>query len=139
MLLVLALAALAIYGIVFFVKRAGKGKGAVDPHLKVLARASLGPQSFVAVVSAGSKAWLVGAGEGGVRPIAEITEPETIAAMLSENAARAAEGGERFGSFVSLLRRFTSGTTGGGKEGPSGGGLRVNGLDSKRKRLGRFR
>jgi len=110
MVLVLALAALAIYGIVFFMKRLARPKEPLDPHLKVLARVSLGSDSFAAVVSVGAKAWLVGGGSGGVNLISEIDDTESLETMLLDDARRGAETGVRnFVDFRSILRRLGGG------------------------------
>ena len=104
MILVLALAALAIYGVVFFIKRLARPQENRDPHLKVLARVSLGNDSYAAVVSVGARAWLVGGASGGVSLISEIDDPEALETMLLDDARRAAETpGRRFLDFRSLL------------------------------------
>jgi flagellar protein FliO/FliZ len=103
MLLVLALAALAIYGVVFFVKRISRPRENPDPHLKVLARVPLASDSFAAVISLGAKAWLVGGGSGGVNLISEVEDTESLQAMLFEDAKKSAEP-RRFLDFRSLLR-----------------------------------
>jgi flagellar protein FliO/FliZ len=111
MVLVLALAALAIYGVVFFIKRMSRSPELRDPNLKVLARAPLGGGAFTAVVSVGSRAWLVGGGDGGVSLIAEIDEAEALETMLLDDARKTAEAGNvRFPDFRSLLRRLGGGT-----------------------------
>ena len=117
MILVLALAALAIYGIVFFIKRFARPRERRDPYLKVLARVPLGSDSFAAVVSVGAKAWLVGGGSGGVNLISEIDDPESLETMLLDDARRAAEGGTGFIDFRSLIRRL-GGASGGHTENP---------------------
>jgi flagellar protein FliO/FliZ len=134
MVLVLALAALAIYGVVFFIKRLSRPPPSRDPHLRVLARTPLGPNIFAAVLSVGSRAWLVGAGDGGVSLIAEIEEQEAVAAMLAEDARKAGEAPLRFGDFKSLLRRL-----GGGGGGDSLTGYHAENLKHKRDRLRSFK
>jgi flagellar protein FliO/FliZ len=110
MVLVLALAALAIYGVVFFVKRMARPFEAKDPHLKVLASAPLGGGAFAAVVSVGSKAWLVGGGDAGVSLISEIDESEALEAMLLDDARKTAEARpNRFLDFRSLLGKLGAG------------------------------
>jgi flagellar protein FliO/FliZ len=113
MVLALALAALAIYGVVFFIKRLARPPEARDPHLKVLASAPLGNGTFAAVVSIGSKAWLVGGGEGGVSLIAEIDEQEALESMLVDDAAKAEVRPGRFPDFRSLLRKLGGAGQGG--------------------------
>ena len=107
MLLVLAVTALAIYGVVFFFKRIAKPQESRDPNLKLLARVPLSSDSFAAVVSVGPKAWLVGGGSGGVNLIAEIDDAETLETLLLEDARRnAAAEFKGFIDFQSLLQRF---------------------------------
>ena len=106
MVLVLALAALAIYGVVFFIKRLARPRENIDPHLKILARVPLSSDSFAAVVSLGAKAWLVGGGSGGINLISEIDDNESLETMLIEDARRTAEAGtRRLFNFSSLLRK----------------------------------
>ena len=103
MVLVLALAALAIYGVVFFIKRISRPRENPDPHLKVLARVPLASDSFAAVISLGAKAWLIGGGSGGINLISEVEDAESLETMLLEDARKNAEV-RRFFDFRSLLR-----------------------------------
>jgi flagellar protein FliO/FliZ len=102
MVLVLALAALAIYGVVFFIKRLTRPRVNPDPHLKVLARVPLSSDTFAAVVSLGAKAWLVGGGSGGVNLISEVDDAESLETLLLEDAEKNAET-RRYFDFRSLL------------------------------------
>ena len=107
MVLVLGLAALAIYGVVFFMKRLARPQESRDPHLKLLARVPLSSDSFAAVVSVGPKAWLVGGGSGGLNLISEIDDTETLETLLLDDARRNAETEMKgFLDFNSLLQRF---------------------------------
>ena len=107
MVLVLALAALAIYGVVFFFKRLARPQESRDPHLKLLARVPLSSDSYAAVVSLGGKAWLVGGGSGGLNLISEVTDVETLETLLLDDARKNAEADMRgFMDFQSLLQRF---------------------------------
>jgi flagellar protein FliO/FliZ len=112
MVVVLALAALAIYGLIFLFKRLIRPREQRDPHLKVLSRVSLGPNRSVYVISVGSKAWLVGAGEGGVSLIAEISDQEAVDAMLLDEASRKSAESIRgqFPDFGTFLRRLAGGS-----------------------------
>ena len=104
MVFVLALAALAIYGVVFFIKRLARPQEIRDPHLKVLARTPLSNDSFAAVISLGAKAWLVAGATGTVNLISEINDPESLETMLLDDSQRVAE--TKPLNFISLLRRF---------------------------------
>jgi len=106
MLLVLALCAAAVYGIVFFLKRSSKQTVSKDPFLKILATASLGLNRYAHIVSVGSKAWLLGSSDGGVNLIGEVEDKEIIDAMLLEESKKSSEPQGRFPDFVSVLRRF---------------------------------
>ena len=109
MVLVLALAALAIYGVVFFIKRLARPQENRDPHLKVLAKVPLGNDTFAAVLSVGPKAWLVAGGSGGVNLVSEIDDTETLETMLLDDARKIAEAGNRplidFRSLTASLRK----------------------------------
>jgi len=102
MVLVLALTALAIYGVVFFIRRVARPRENPDPHLKVLARVPLSSDSYAAVVSLGAKAWLVGGGSGGVNLISEVDDTESLETMLLDDARKTAETRRVF-DFRSLL------------------------------------
>jgi flagellar protein FliO/FliZ len=127
MVLVLALAAGAIYGVVFFLRRASRPQEQRNPHLKILTSAHLGSNRFVYVVSVGAKAWLIGAGEGGVSLISELTDQELIDGMVLEDSRKGAES-SRFSDFRALLRKFGGGAhpDGGLPEGLSAANLRKN-------------
>ena len=106
MVLVLVLAALAIYGVVFFIKRIARPQESRDPNLKILARVPLGNDAFAAVLSVGPRAWLVAGGSGGINLISEIDDAESLETMLIEDARKSAETGiSRYFNFASLLKR----------------------------------
>jgi len=115
-LLTLAVVAAAIYGLVYFLKfrRASREKEGQDPFLKILASAPLGANRGVHVISVGSQAWLVGSTENGVNLISEISDKDTINAMLLEDSKRIAAppaGGGALGSatlldFRAILGKF---------------------------------
>ena len=106
MLLVLALAAAAVYGIVFFIKRTSRKKDTEDPFLKVLANAHLGSNRYAHIVSVGDKAWLLGSSDGGVNLIGEIDDKDMINAMLLEDSAKSEKNQSRFPDFLGMIRRF---------------------------------
>ena len=107
MVLTLALAAAAIYGIVFFIKRSSKQTVSRDPFLKILATAHLGSNRYAHVVSVGSKAWLLGSSDGGVSLIGEVDDKDVVNAMLLEDSRKSAEAAPgRFPDFMAMLRRM---------------------------------
>ncbi len=105
MLLVLVLAAAAIYGLVYFVKKLSQPRKAQDPYLKVLSSVSLGPNRSVHVISVGERAWLVGSADNAVSLISEIDDKETVDAMLLDSSRTSAEGG--MGKFIDFKTMFS--------------------------------
>ncbi|MDR2597170.1 MAG: flagellar biosynthetic protein FliO [Treponema sp.] len=107
MVLILALAAVAVYGVVFFIKRSSKQAAENDPFLKILAGVHLGSNRYVHVVAVGSKAWLLGSSDGGVNLVGEIDDKDIINAMLLESSRKSAEtAAGRFPDFISIMRKF---------------------------------
>jgi len=105
MILVLILVAAAIYGIVFlFRKTSRQQRQTSDPYLKVLANTHLGANRYAHIISAGSRAWLIGSSEGGVNLISEIEDKEIIDAMMLDDSGKAEQVTGRFPDFISLLR-----------------------------------
>ena len=106
MVLVLILAAAAVYGIVYLFKRASKPAQLNDPFLKILANAHLGSNRYVHVVSVGNKTWLLGASDGGVNLISEIEDTDVVNAMLLEDSKKTAQTPGKLPSFISMLKRM---------------------------------
>jgi flagellar protein FliO/FliZ len=106
MLLVLILVAVAIYGVIYFLKKAAKPAASSDPFLRILSSAHLGSNRYAHIVSVGGKAWLLGASDGGVKLISEIEDKEIIDAMLLEDSRKTSEKPGRFPDFLSILRRL---------------------------------
>jgi len=107
MVLILALSAAAIYGVVFFIKRSFKQPVENDPFLKILASVHLGSNRFAYVIAVGSKAWLLGSSDGGVNLIGEIDDKDVINAMLLEASKKSAEAVTgRLPDFMSIMRKF---------------------------------
>jgi len=129
MLLVLAVVAAAIYGIVFLFKRSSKKAPSDDPFLKILSNAHLGSNRYVHIVSVGSRAWLLGSSDGGVNVISEIDDKDIINSMLLEDSKKTASAVTgRFPDFLSLLRKLGT---------PAGN--RNQGADEIRKRRERLK
>jgi flagellar protein FliO/FliZ len=129
MLLVLVFAAAAIYGVVYFLKRASRPAEPRDPNLRILSSVHLGANRFIHAVAVGSRVLLLGAGDGGVTLITEIDDQDAVNAMLLEDSRKSAEAASgRFPDFKALLRRF----------GVQAGG-RPPGVDTIRKRRERLK
>jgi len=108
MVFTLLLVSGAIYGVVLFLKKTTRGgRVSQDPFLKVLAAVPIGANRSIQVVTLGSQAWLVGAAEHGINLIGEITDKETLDAMILEDSRRIANApAGRIPDFKSMLRRF---------------------------------
>lgn len=103
--LLLILAAAAVYGVVYVVKKLSQPRDTLNPNLRLLGTLRLGPGRFVHVVALGTRAWLVGAGEGGISHIADVTEQEALDTLFLDESRRNGASG-RAGDFRSLLRRL---------------------------------
>ncbi|MDR0641086.1 MAG: flagellar biosynthetic protein FliO [Treponema sp.] len=103
--LLVILAAAAIYGLVHVVKKLSQAREPPNSSLRILAAVRLGPGRFLHLVALGSRAWLVGSGEGGISHIADITEQETLDTLFLEESRQNGASG-RTGDFQSLLRRL---------------------------------
>jgi flagellar protein FliO/FliZ len=135
-IVVLLLAAVAIYGLVYFLKRITRPRELGDPNLRVLATAHLGQNRFVHAIILGTRVWLVGSSEGGFTHIADIEEQEAIDALLLEESRRNAGAGPgRFPDFRALLRRFSPSSGGG----PGTGFTGPSAADNIRKRQDRLK
>jgi flagellar protein FliO/FliZ len=107
--IVLAVAATAIYGVVYFIKRKKTGELPDDTYLKILARTPINVKTAAAVIAVGGNAWLVGLSDTNVSLISEITDKETVDAMLLAYSGRAAPSNKAV-NFSALLRRFAGGS-----------------------------
>jgi flagellar protein FliO/FliZ len=133
MILVLSLAAIAIYGVVYDIKKTSKPAAANDPFLKILATAHLGSNRYAHIVSVGNKAWLLGSSDGGVNLIGEVDDNDVINAMQLEDSRRTAEAATgRFPDFLSMLRKL-------GTPMESDAGTGTSGTDNIRQRRERLR
>ena len=108
MVLVLGLVALLIYLVVFFLRRLSRPQTGQNPHLRILASTHLGSGRYLHVVSVGTRAWLIGSGEGGISCISGIDEKEAIDAMLLDASQKSAEAGISLSGFQALLKRFSA-------------------------------
>jgi flagellar protein FliO/FliZ len=112
MIIVLALVAVVIYLVVFFLRRLSKPQAEQNPHLKILASTYLGSGRSVHVISVGTKAWLIGSGEGGISHIADINEQEAVDAMLLDSSAKIAEADlNPIQSFKAMLKKLSGGVS----------------------------
>lgn len=132
----LAVVALAIYGIVYFLKYGKRKAQTNNLYLKLLASIPLTPKTAAAVISVGNKAWLAGISESQVSLLAEINDQELIDTMILDYAqnSTAAEGAR---SFFSLIEKYIPRRPAErrGTEADSGANINLNALRSHRERL----
>ncbi|MDR0409654.1 MAG: flagellar biosynthetic protein FliO [Spirochaetaceae bacterium] len=135
-IVVLALTASAVYGIVYLLKRKKTGDIPDDNYLKVLARSPINMKTAAAVVAVGNKAWLVGLSDTNVSTIAEISDKETVDAMLLAYSERVASSkGTAPLNFTSILRRFSGAGGGTFSKRPDAESLPAANLQRSRERL----
>ena len=139
-LFVLALVAAAIYALVMLLKKGSLRAQEADPYLKVISRVSVTSRNSVAIISAGGKVYIVMCGESGGNLVAEITDKETVDAMLLENSQREAEAAMRGGGFAALLKRFIPSVDGRKRMNRAGDSLNLSAdnLRRQRERLGKL-
>jgi flagellar protein FliO/FliZ len=130
MVLVLALVAVVIYLVVFFLRRLSRPQAEQNPHVPILASTHLGGGRYVHVISVGTKAWLIGAGEGGIGLIAEIHDKEAVDAMTLDASKKRAEN-PVLPVFQELLKKFSGGIG-------SGEQNRLENIKQRRERFKRF-
>jgi flagellar protein FliO/FliZ len=106
MLLILLLAAAAIYGVVYLLKRSSRPSELRDPNVKVLSSVHLGSNRFAHVLAVGTRVWLLGASDGGVNLITEIEDQDAVNALFLEESRRSAQGGSKIQDFKAMLRRL---------------------------------
>ena len=82
MLLVLAAVIGVVYGIFFLLKRGAKGKFIQNGSIRLLGSQSLPGNRSMYLVEVGSQVFLIGAGGDSVNLISEITDKETVDAMI---------------------------------------------------------
>lgn len=142
--LVLLLVCVAIYGIVYLLKKSTGISAANDPYLRVVAQLPLAPGKTAQILTVGSQAFLVGVSDSGIQHIADITDKELIDAMNLEADRNPRE---PVPAFASLLSRFLPGSA---RKNPSSGaaphvhedttlaaGETVEFIRRQRERLGR--
>ena len=78
------LSLLAVLWLLWFLsRRLGKGAATLKGELHVVARQRLGRHSEVALIDVGSRRILLGVGEGEVRLLSDLTEPEVVPPALA--------------------------------------------------------
>lgn len=103
---VLALVCIAIYGIVYLIKKSTRINASNDPYLKNLALLPLGPSKSIQIIAAGSQAFVVGVTDHSISLITELSDKELIDAMIL-TADKTMGPGQ--GSFASILSKFVPG------------------------------
>lgn len=114
MVLVLGLVVLSIYVLFYFLKRAGGNGPRSDSALRVIGTTSLQGNRSVHLLEVGGRIFLVGSADQSVSLLSEITDSETIDALLLDTATAHAGASARrgFGDFVADMVRGAVPTAG---------------------------
>jgi flagellar protein FliO/FliZ len=133
--LILGLVAVAIYGLVFLLKKQSAARVETDPYLKILARTAITPKTAAVVISVGDKAWLAGITDEQVSLITEISDKEVVDAMLLDAANREISAQSRRFDFRALLAKLSGSFA---RSQPSGASTATSGIRAQADRLGRL-
>ena len=111
MVLVLGAVVGVIYLIFYFLKKAGTGKFAKSDAIRILGSQALPGNRALYLVEVGSQVFMVGSGSESVSLIAEITDRETVDALVLDAGEQRAGGGRSFGELIGgLLKGGQTGT-----------------------------
>ncbi len=105
MLLVLGIVVGIIYIVFYFLKRAGKGTFAESEQISVVGTQNLPGNRAIYLVKVGSQIFMVGAGGDAVTMLGEITDKETVDAMILAAASRPESTRRSFGELVAGVVR----------------------------------
>jgi flagellar biogenesis protein FliO len=132
--LVLSLVAAAIYALVFILKKSTRANSKSDPWLKVISFVPLNSRNSAALVSAGGRVFLLGCAEASVNVITEVTDKESVDAMLLDVSEREYAAGKQGVHFGDLLKKLSPNFGSAQNTGALGGGTEK--LRAARARLG---
>ena len=105
MLLVLGIVVALIYLLFFFLKRAGNGKFAESDQISIVGTQNLPGNRAIYLVRVGAQVFMVGAGGDSVTMLGEITEKETVDAMILASAQSGETVRRSFGELISGIVR----------------------------------
>jgi flagellar protein FliO/FliZ len=100
MIVVLAAVIGLVYGVFYLLKRGGRGKIVQNDAIRLLGAQSLPGNRSMYLVEVGSQVFLIGAGGDSVNLISEITDKETVDAMILRGADNSANGRKSFGELI---------------------------------------
>jgi len=103
MILVLAAVIGVVYGIFYLLKRSGKGQLVQNDAIRLLGSQSLPNNRNLYLVEVGSQVFLVGAGGDAVNLISEITDRETVDAVILRGGESSANGKKSFAEMIAGL------------------------------------
>ncbi len=109
MVLVLGCVIGLVYAVFFLLKRANRGKFASNDAIRIVGSQSLPGNRGMYLVEVGSQIFLVGAGGDSVTLISEITDTETVDAMVLRAGEATANGRKSFGELVAGVFRGNQG------------------------------
>jgi flagellar protein FliO/FliZ len=101
MIVVLGAVIGVIYGIFYLLKRGGKGKVVQNDAIRLLGSQALPGNRSMYLVEVGSQVFLVGSGGDTINLISEITDKETVDAVILRGAESSTDGKKSFGELIS--------------------------------------
>jgi flagellar protein FliO/FliZ len=103
MVLVLAIVVGIIYGIFYFLKKAGNGKYTNSEEIRLLGSRTLPGNRSVYLVQVGAQVFMLGGGGDAVNMLSEITDKETVDALILTGGEVADTPKRSFGEMISGL------------------------------------
>ena len=111
MILVLGVVVGVIYLVFFVLKRTGKGKVGSSEAIRIIGSQSLPGNRYIYLIEVGGQVFLVGSGSDSVSLISEITDRETVDALVLKAGEEQTGSGRSFGDLVAGLLKGGQTTT----------------------------
>lgn len=111
MVLVLGCVVAAIYAVFYLLKRSGGAVTAGSDAIKVIGSRSLPGNRTLYLVQVGPQVFLVGAGSESLSLISELSDRETVDALILEGGERPGGTGQNFGEMIGALVRGGQGNS----------------------------
>jgi flagellar biogenesis protein FliO len=109
MIAVLAAVIGVIYLIFFLLKKAGNGRFTSSEQIKLLAAQNLPGNRSIYLIQVGAQVFMVGGGADSVTMLSEITDDDTVNALILAGGERAAATKKNFGEMIASLVQGSQG------------------------------
>ena len=111
MILVLGVVVGVIYLVFFVLKRTGKGKVGSSEAIRIIGSQSLPGNRYIYLIEVGGQVFLVGSGSDSVSLISEITDRETVDALVLQAGEQASMRRKSFGELIAGVLKGPQGNT----------------------------